>query len=44
MSIQDWVGKEFPLFAMPVERGKIREFANAIGSLRPEEPNESHSF
>ena len=35
MSIQDLVGKEFPPFAMPVERGKIREFANAIGDDNP---------
>ncbi len=35
MSIQDLVGKEFSPFAMPVERGKIREFANAIGDDNP---------
>ena len=35
MPIQDLVGKEFPLFAMPIERGKIREFANAIGDDNP---------
>lgn len=35
MSLQDWVGKEFSPFDMPVERGKIREFANAIGDDNP---------
>jgi len=35
MPIQDLIGKEFPPFDMPVERGKIREFANAIGDDNP---------
>jgi acyl dehydratase len=35
MSIQDLIGKELPSFEMPVERGKIREFANAIGDDNP---------
>ncbi len=30
MSLQDLIRKEFPPFEMPVERGKIREFAKAI--------------
>ena len=35
MSIKDLIGKELPSFEMPVERGKIREFANAIGDDNP---------
>jgi acyl dehydratase len=31
MAIQDLIGKEIPPFEMPVERGKIKEFAEAIG-------------
>jgi len=30
MDVQDLIGKEFPPFEMPIERGKIREFAKAI--------------
>ncbi len=30
MAVQDLIGREFPPFEMPVERGKIREFAKAI--------------
>ena len=29
------VGKEFPPYAVTVERGKIKEFARAIGDLNP---------
>ena len=29
------LGKEFPPYAVTVERGKIREFARAIGDLNP---------
>ena len=29
------VGKEFPPYAVSVERGKIKEFARAIGDLNP---------
>lgn len=29
------VGKEYPPFAVTVERGKIKEFARAIGDLNP---------
>ncbi|MFQ5897440.1 MAG: MaoC family dehydratase N-terminal domain-containing protein [Candidatus Methylomirabilia bacterium] len=38
MAIQvnrDLVGKEYPPFAVTVERGKIKEFAQAIGDLNP---------
>jgi acyl dehydratase len=35
MAIPDLAGKEFPPFDMPVERGKIREFADAIGDDNP---------
>ncbi|MDI6753489.1 MAG: MaoC family dehydratase N-terminal domain-containing protein [Thermodesulfobacteriota bacterium] len=35
MAIQDLIGKEFPFFDMPVEWGKIREFAMAIGDDNP---------
>jgi acyl dehydratase len=35
MSIKDLIGKELPSFELPVERGKIREFANAIGDDNP---------
>ncbi len=35
MPIKDLIGKEFPPFEMPVERGKIREFAIAIGDDNP---------
>jgi len=31
MPIQDLIGKELPPFEMPIERGKIKEFAEAIG-------------
>lgn len=30
MPVQDLIGREFPPFEMPVERGKIREFAKAL--------------
>ncbi len=30
MALQDLIGMEFPAFEVPVERGKIREFAAAI--------------
>jgi len=29
------LGKEFPPYAVTVERGKVREFARAIGDLNP---------
>jgi acyl dehydratase len=35
MPIEDLIGREFPPFEMPVERGKIREFALAIGDDNP---------
>ena len=35
MAIQDLIDKEFPPFEVPVERGKIREFANAIKDDNP---------
>lgn len=35
MPIKDLIGKELPPFDIPIERGKIREFANAIGDDNP---------
>jgi acyl dehydratase len=35
MSIKDLIGKELPSFELPLERGKIREFANAIDDDNP---------
>jgi len=35
MSIQDLIGKEIPPFDIPIGRGKIREFARAIGDENP---------
>ena len=35
MPVEDLIGKEFPPFEVPVERGKIREFAVAIGDDNP---------
>jgi len=35
MPIQDLIGKEIPPFEMPIERGKIKEFAEAIGDDNP---------
>jgi acyl dehydratase len=35
VALQDLIGKEFPPFEIPVERGKIREFAVAIGDENP---------
>ena len=35
MPIQDLIGKEIPSFEMPIERGKIKEFAEAIGDDNP---------
>jgi acyl dehydratase len=35
MPIEDLIGREFPPFEMPVEKGKIREFALAIGDDNP---------
>ena len=35
MPIEDLIGKEFPAFELPIERGKIREFAIAIGDDNP---------
>lgn len=35
MPIQDLIGKEIPTFEMPIERGKIREFAAAIEDDNP---------
>jgi hypothetical protein len=32
---KDLVGKEFPPFVVTVERGKIKDFARAIGGLNP---------
>ncbi len=32
---RDLVGKEYPPFAVTVERGKVKEFARAIGDLNP---------
>ncbi|MGH7417550.1 MAG: MaoC family dehydratase N-terminal domain-containing protein [Candidatus Rokuibacteriota bacterium] len=32
---RDVVGKEYPPFAVTIERGKIKEFARAIGDLNP---------
>jgi acyl dehydratase len=32
---KDVLGKEYPPFAVTVERGKIKEFARAIGDLNP---------
>ncbi|MBI4587929.1 MAG: MaoC family dehydratase N-terminal domain-containing protein [Candidatus Rokubacteria bacterium] len=32
---KDVKGKEYPPFAVTVERGKIKEFARAIGDLNP---------
>jgi len=35
MPIQDLIGREIPTFEFPIERGKIREFAQAIGDDNP---------
>jgi len=35
MSIRDIIGKEIPPFEFPIERGKIKEFAEAIGDDNP---------
>jgi acyl dehydratase len=35
MPIQHLIGKELPRFEIPVERGKIREFADSIGDDNP---------
>lgn len=35
MAIRDLIGREFPAFEMPIERGKIKEFAVAIGDENP---------
>jgi len=35
MPVEDLIGKEFPPFELPIERGKIREFAMAIGDDNP---------
>jgi acyl dehydratase len=35
MPIEELIGREFPPFEMPVERGKIREFALAVGDDNP---------
>jgi len=35
MPIQDLIGKEIPPFEMPIERGKIKEFAEAISDDNP---------
>jgi acyl dehydratase len=35
MPIQELIGKEIPPFEFPVERGKIKEFAEAIGDDNP---------
>ena len=35
MPVEDLIGKEFSPFEVPVERGKIREFAVAIGDDNP---------
>lgn len=35
MSIQNLKGREIPTFEMPIERGKIKEFAAAIGDDNP---------
>ena len=35
MPIQDLIGKEIPPFEMAIERGKLKEFAEAIGDDNP---------
>lgn len=35
MAIEELIGKEIPPFTFPVERGKIKEFADAIGDDNP---------
>src|SRR4030042_1517112 len=35
MAIQDIISKEIPHFEIPIERGKIKEFAEAIGDDNP---------
>ena len=35
MPIQDLIGKEIPPFEFPIERGKVKEFADAIGDDNP---------
>lgn len=35
MPLEDLVRKELPIFEMPIERGKIKEFADAIGDPNP---------
>jgi acyl dehydratase len=32
---KDLIGKEYPPFAVTIERGKIKEFARAVGDLNP---------
>jgi hypothetical protein len=36
MSLQDKVGMQFELFTFEIERGKIKEFALAVGDSNPQ--------
>lgn len=35
MSYEDFIGKEYPSFTAEIEKGRIRQFANAIGEDNP---------
>ncbi len=35
MSYEDFIGKEYPSFTAEIEKGRIRQFANAIGETNP---------
>ncbi len=35
MSFEDFIGKEYPSFSAEVEKGRLRQFANAVGETDP---------
>lgn len=35
MGFEEFVGKEYPSFTAEIEKGRIRQFANAIGETNP---------
>ncbi len=35
MSYEDFIGKEYPSFSAEIEKGRLRQFANAIGETNP---------
>ncbi len=35
MSYEDFIGKEYPSFSAEIEKGRLRQFANAIGETDP---------